>query len=449
MVPELETNNDNLSTLLQLEAMARKAESEKALQFLIVNESRRLISYRQAFLFSSKNNDRQDCRVEAASSLSVIDKNAPFIRWLEQIVGELFDVTQITSIQRVDVETCPEQFQKDWNEYSLPYVIWVPLLLPDDTFIGGLWLARETPWQDNELTLAQRLAETYAHAWAALVGINKITRGYNLKQRVILTVLASLMLISIIPVRLSAIAPVEIVAKEPDIVSAPMDGVITTIPVAPNTLVSKGDVVFRYEDTNLRNSYEVAKKSYEVTAAKLRKASQGAFQDIKYKAQISLLKAEVSLKKSELDYANELLQQVDVTVNKDGMLIYTEKSDWIGKPVSVGERIMEVVSPEQVQLRIDLPVDDAIVLNQGAEVDVFLHIDPLKSIAAEVTHTSFNAYLTPSDVLAYRVDALIIDPDADVRIGLQGSAKVYGQKVSLFFYIFRRPISALRQFIGL
>ena len=36
MASKPEPDNDNLSTLLQLEAQARNAESEKALQFFIV-----------------------------------------------------------------------------------------------------------------------------------------------------------------------------------------------------------------------------------------------------------------------------------------------------------------------------------------------------------------------------------------------------------------------------
>ena len=52
-VAEAETQPDlsALSVLLQLEAMARAAESPKALQFIAVNETRRLVSYRQAYLF--------------------------------------------------------------------------------------------------------------------------------------------------------------------------------------------------------------------------------------------------------------------------------------------------------------------------------------------------------------------------------------------------------------
>jgi hypothetical protein len=31
---------------------------------------------------------------------------------------------------------------------------------------------------------------------------------------------------------------------------------------------------------------------------------------------------------------------------------------------------------------------------------------------------------------------------------LQGTAKMYGERVSVFFYLFRRPISYVRQLLG-
>jgi hypothetical protein len=437
-----------LSTFLELEAMARNAESEKALQFIIVNESRRLLPYRQAFLLSTGKKAKHKYQVEAASSLSVIDRNAPFIGWLENLVNILAGRGQSNSIQHVDSQGCPEKYRKEWNEYSLPFVLWVPLCLKDDTLLGGLWLTKETPWQDNEITIIKRLASAYAHAWYALTGIKKPRTGGNRRRNIVYGIPAVLVLVCFLPVRLSTIAPVEVVAKEPLIVSAPINGVIADIIIAPNTSVAKGEVIFRYEDTNLRNNYEIAEKALEVSEARLRKATQGAFQDVNSKAQVALLKTEVDLKKTERDFAKELLDQVNVFAEKDGLLIYGDKSDWIGRPVAVGERIMEIADTGSIQLRIDLPVSDAIVLAEGAEVRVFLDIDPLNPVTAEITHASFHAALTPANVLAYRVDAAFVDT-VNVRIGLKGSAKIYGNKVSLFFYLFRRPISAMRQFVGL
>ena len=53
------------------------------------------------------------------------------------------------------------------------------------------------------------------------------------------------------------------------------------------------------------------------------------------------------------------------------------------------------------------------------------------------------------DTLAYRIYADFEQTDDEkLRIGLQGTAKIYGERVSVFFYIFRRPISYVRQFFG-
>jgi len=448
--PEPNTDNKNLSNLLQLESMARNAESDKALQFLMVNETRRLLNYRQAFVcsVSSSVRSRDAYRVEAASSLSMVDRDAPMVNWLESTIGSLLDADQLGHAQRIDADAIQSADQAPFKEFSFRYVIWSPLVLPDGQVIGGLWLARETPWQDNELVLVERLSETYAHAWMALVGRKRLTT--NPKRRWILgSVLALIILLGFLPVRMSAVAPAEIVPLNPTIVSAPMDGVIKDLVVPPNTAVNIGDVVFRYEDTNLRNGYEIAVKSRNVVSARLRQASQGAFGDDTSRGQVALLRAELALKETELAYAEELLQQVEVTAGKDGLLVYSGESDWVGKPVAVGERVMEIVDPDQVQFRIDLPVDDAIVLTDDAEVEVFLHADPLTSINARITKASFNAYLTPANVLAYRIDAEMVEPNTNARIGLQGSARIHGTEVSLFFYIFRRPLSALRQFIGL
>lgn len=443
--PAPNTDNENLSTLLQLESLARKAESEKALQFLIVNETRRLLNYRQAFLFSSAGTGSH--RVEAASSLSVVDRNSPFVTWLESTANSFIEADQAGTVQ-IDAGSFQDTDKKAFEEFSLPCVLFSPLLLPDGQQIGSVWLARETPWLDSEIVLIERLCETYAHAWVALVGRQRTGRNPRLRT-VIWSIAAVSALVSLIPVRMSTIAPAEIVPLDPVVVSAPIDGVIKYLPLPPNTPVSEGDVVFRYEDTNLRNAHEIAKRSFDVAGAKLRKATQGAFQDEAFKGQVALLRAELELKETELAYAKELLEQVEVTAAGEGLLIYSDESDWAGKPVVVGEKIMEIVDPNQVQFRIDLPVDDAIVLVDDAEVEVFLHADPLTSISAQVTRASFNAYLTPANVLAYRVDAAIIDQHDGARIGLQGSARIYGTHVSLFFYVFRRPISALRQFMGI
>lgn len=440
---EQQPANQNLSTLLQLEAEARRAESVTALHFLMVNETRRLISYRQAFYISV--DQATSPRVEAASSLSVVDRNAPLVSWLETAVAGLADKQ---STHRLDAGSFSER-SDSFEKFSLPHVLFCPVQLADGRQPGGLWLARETPWEDSELVLIERLAETYAHAMNALAGPKGLRPLSSLSRKLLAGCGVLLLAAAVIPVRMSAIAPVEIVAADPVVVSAPMDGVIDEVIVPPNSPVEAGTVLFRFEDTNHRNRFEIAEQSYQVANTRLRTATQGAFQNDAERGQMALLQAELALKQAELAYARDLLGQVSVRAATAGLVVYTDPSDWIGRPVAVGEKVMEIVDPARVKFRITLPVDDAIVLEPGAEVDVFLHANPLSSIAAVVTRASFNATPTPAGVLAYELDAVADAEESPGRLGLQGSARVHGEKVSLLFYLFRRPFSSVRQFLGL
>ncbi len=444
------TNPDmaRLSLLMQLEAMAREADNLKALQFMMTNETRHLIAYRQSFLFSADVVTQNKFQLQAASSIAVIDRNAPFVNWLESTLNKLHKESNMETIQVIDAARCPAEMQEEWKEYSMPFVLWCPLSLADGTNLGGIWLARETPWTDNDAKLVKRLSDTYAHAWYALLGREKLQKTPHYERIILGSVLFIIISFFVIPIRISALAPVEIIAKEPVIVSAPMDGVIADVLQAPNVMVSNDTLLLRYEDTGLRNKYAVAEKALAVAVAEFHKASQEAFRDPQSSAKVALLKAQVELSRAESKYAMDLLDQVEVKAQKEGLLIYTDKSDWVGRPVQVGEQIMQIANPDKVKLRINLPVDDAIFLSKGGEVKIFLDVDPLKSINGVITHASYEATLTPENVLAYRIDAEFLESDIRRRIGLQGTAKLYEKRVSLFYYLFRRPISALRQFIG-
>ena len=439
-----------ISKLLQLESMARAASSVDALQFMIVNETRRLIPYRQAYLFLSAHPIKRDCKLTTASSVAIIEKNAPFAHWLEKALERIFTSETISTQRLLDVASCPEELKEGWNEFSLPFVLWTPLKLPDGTFIGGLWLSRETPWKENELPLLKRLGETYAHAHVAITSKRTLYHQPSSVTMAVWTIIIFLLLVFVKPIKLSALAPAEIIAKEPTIVSSPMDGVIADIKFSPNTRVAEGEVLLVFEDTNLRNEYNVTEKTLAVAEAEYRKAAQGSFKDAKSKAQVALLKSQTELQKSKLEFAREMLSKVTVRAEKTGLLIFSDKSDWIGKPIQVGERIMEIADTNKVQLKINLSIDDAIVLKEGAKVEVFLDADPLNPIDATVDSTSYIAEEYNQDTLSYRVYAEFGNVEQEnMRIGLQGTAKMYGERVSLFFYLFRRPISYVRQLLGI
>jgi multidrug resistance efflux pump len=378
-----------------------------------------------------------------------VDKDAHLTKWMEKLVSHLHGKKSVDPVQQIDMAMCPQEFKAGWKDLSMPFVLWCSLDLPNGKHLGVLWFTRETPWHENEVALIRRLSETFAHAWYALLDHENLARNKFYERVALASILFMIFSFFVIPVRISTLAPVEVVARDPTIISAPMDGVIKEVLVPPNTFTDPSALLIRYEDTELRNQYEISEKSLAVAMAEFRQASQGAFQDVRSSSQVAALKAQVEYRQAERDYAYELLQQVEVNAPVSGLLIYSDESDWIGQPVRVGEQIMQIADPDNIELKIEMPVTDAIVLSEGAEIKIFLDSEPLNALDAVLSYASYEAELTPQDVLAYRIIADLVNTERKPRIGLQGTAKIYGERMSLFFYLFRRPVAAMRQYFGI
>ena len=116
--------------------------------------------------------------------------------------------------------------------------------------------------------------------------------------------------------------------------------------------------------------------------------------------------------------------------------------------MTTGERVMEIVDPQDVAINIELSVKDAIVLRQDGRARIYLDSDPLHPLEATVTEASYHAQPTSGNNLAFILRAQPKERAA-LRLGYRGTAQVYGERTWLGFYLFRRPIAALRQLIGM
>ena len=103
-----------------------------------------------------------------------------------------------------------------------------------------------------------------------------------------------------------------------------------------------------------------------------------------------------------------------------------------------------------MEISINLPVADAIVLENGTRVRLFLDADPLKSLEATLTSSSYHARPDDENILSYQVIAQFRSKEKSgvPRIGLRGTAQLFGSDVSLGYFLFRKPLSVVRQWIG-
>ena len=348
----------------------------------------------------------------------------------------------------------PEPEYAEWQDWFPDYGIWLPLITPGGKPLGGFILMRDIEWTRPEQQVLAHISESYAYI---LNTLSKKKKGWGrhlfaLQSRWMFKALMTLLIITVmwLPVRQSALAPAEVVASDPTMVRAPLDGVVDHFHIQPNQPVRAGQPLLNLDDVTLKNRLEVARKTLEITEAKYRQAAQQAVFDKKSQTELGLFKGQMEKQSAEVTYLKQLLDKVLIIAPQDGIAIFEDVNDWLGRPVVVGERILMIADQQQTEISIQLPAKDAIALNQGADVTLFLSIDPEHPIAATLYFASYSPTVTAEGFLAYRLKARFKHGQGDPpRIGLQGTAKIYGEEVTLFYYLFRRPLATLRQTLGI
>lgn len=435
---------------IELEKRARHAADEDAFGFLVVNETFNLLPYRQAILWKASSDDSRDGRVVAVSGLAVPDTTAPFIRWIKRLCVHCASEEREVSLSLLPDQSLPDGLRETWNEWLPKHLVWLPLLGRNERFVGALLLARDEPWRDSEQHLLRYLADSYGHAWES---IRSSAGGLYLAWRrpfhVKLFAAVVALMICVIPVRQSALAPAEIVAYRPSMVAAPVDGVVDSFEVQPNELVEQGQVVLRLDSTRLESRLEVAEKSLEIAAAEYRQISQRAVSNEESRAEIAILRSKMEQAEAEVSYVLELLERIVIRAPRSGLAVFDDVNQWLGRPVKTGERILQIADTGQVEVEIRLPVADAIALREDAEVRLFLNIDPQNPISGRLRYASYEASVTPEGYYAYRLLADLGEAASPPRIGLKGTAKVYGDRTILIMHLLRRPIVSFRQYFGI
>ncbi len=432
-----------LLRLLQLEADIRRVATDRELVFHMANESRGVLGFRQAFVFRR----RRVWRLAAVSSVNTFDAQAPLNRELLRLVASLGRKPSEPAARTIDLTENPAS--ATLCNYAFPHALWVPMNTRRGMSFAGLLLLRETPWPETVLPLAERVAATYGHAWQALAG-RKLDRGFAVPRRVLmLLAVAAILALGFLKAPLTVLAPAEVTGRDRITVAAALNGVVEEVLVAPNSLVEEGTLLARYDDTELRNALEIADRETIVARAQLEKLQNASFSDRAAARELKIAEAELALALAESALARDRLSRVEVRAPRAGLAVFEDARDLIGRPVSVGERMMEIVDPSDLEFTVRLPVDDSIVLQAGAQVRVFLDSNPLTPVPAELTRRSYRATTHDDGNFGYTLTASAAPENLSAaRLGAQGTAQLYGDRHTLFFIVFRRPLSWIRQTFG-
>ncbi len=452
------------------------------LGFVAVNETRDLLAYRQAVLWVEGRG------AVALSGVVAPEANTPYLHWLGRVVRRLAsadflpaavpDAGKAILFSAADL---PADLAEEWAEWLPEFALWRPFSNKGNC--GGWLLARDEPWRDEDVQLLQEWQSLWVQAWAlqhaeqskaslwsrSLAALRQLELSRDtfkrmwqgarhaenwrrLGQWLMRTrrgrITLAVLLVLLFPVHLSVIAPGQLVPANPSVIRSPLDGIVERILVQPNQRVQVGTPLVEFDRISLASRLEVALQALATADAEYRQYAQQALSEPKAKAQMAAAQGRIEEKRSEVSYLDALNKRAILAAPREGIALLDDPSEWVGRPVSTGERILMVADENDAEIEAWLSPADLIELPESAAATIYLNARPLSPVSGTVRYVTHEAVLQPEGQYAYRLRARLSAGEQAPRVGLKGSVKVNGRLVPLGYWVLRKPLAVARAFIG-
>lgn len=436
----------NLLTLInKFNLKIFSAKSRQALIFLILNDTAQLVKYDRAALWTL---DRESPKLEGVSGQAKITTTSDLAKKWQSLIRDLKDPGKVQLISQ-------DSFSKEkriWLEIAdastKPTILWLPIFSNEKLHLG-LWLERwnGVNWTNHEAEVLNFIVQAFGIAWEKY--IPKLSYKLLKNKRAILTGIGIILIILSMRVSSRIVAPCEIVPKNPIVITAPLEDIIAQVDVKPGQHVSKDEILFEYDKRAPMENLKAAQETVKVAQLDLNRAKTLALKDEKSLAEISVLAAKLKKEQVSLSLAEFRASQLTVRSPEAGIVILDDPEGWRGKPVHVGEKIMIVTDPDETKIRIWIPESDNIVLDSTKPIRIILNIDPEISRKASLIYIANASTINEKHVASFVAEADWIDNPKGVKMGVKGTAILYGPNTSIFYLIMRKPWDYFRNFIGL
>lgn len=432
-----------LASISRLGLKAFSTKSKQALTFLMLNDTLQVIRYDRAVLW--KINDKNKCEIIGISGESSYDPRTTLAHQLSELVHTIKPLNQSQILSQEIIEP----YLKGEGHPNAS-VVWLPIKSGDKLKLG-LWLERwEGPkWQYDEIEILSFLMQNYGAAWEKFDH-----RGFFMptipKKPLYYIALALFLLTFIIQVPLRIVAPCEVAPDNPYLITAPLDGIIEQIDVEPGQIVKKGQLLFEYDKEVPLDELQVAVKQVHIVQAEIQRAFALSRQDKQARSQLGILQERLAKEKKALEAARYRASKLTVNSPITGVAIIEDPDEWRGNPVKVGEKVMMVSNPAASIVRIWIPEADNVAINPEYDVRVILNVRPDFTYYAQLDYVATYVTMSESNVPSFLAEAKWVEGQSPegVKLGLKGTAILYGENVSLFYWVIRKPWTYLRRSLG-
>ena len=427
------------------------ALTDEDLFLVMANETRLVAGAQQVFVF------RHDpvTHMTAISGMPRVNRQSPLVQDLEEIVGTLHAGGELGQARIFSLGSGSDDASPQLKSYPFRCLAWTPVGDNGGRARVGVLYTRKEPWRQENLDLLSSCSDIFSRRLSAggeRSGSLKRKTGMMLSDnRSKAGIVAAVLLVIglCMPTTMTVNAPFQVVSRSHLVVSAPIQGVIETVYVKPGDEVIAGQPLIKFVDVAQKNQVSIARRQVDMSEAVLKRANQMSFEKEEGRSQLGPSIADVAVKRAELQLALEQAARTTINAEAGGIAVFSDEKSLIGRPFSIGERILEIADPEQIEFEILMDVNNSIALENGVQVKLFPDSAPLQSYRARIDQVSYLAEPDKMGRLSHKLVALQeTSIEQPLRLGTSGTAKIFGQRVPLAFYLFRRPIAAARQWLG-
>ena len=366
----------------------------------------------RVFVFDKAWNGRW--RMRSASPAPSFDRNAPEVQRLERQFEDTSEQRAVRNLRR-DIVGCRVEY------------------------------ATDSPIEGNDFANVERLFGAYAHARKALEQREPLFKAVR-RHLSRAWFIAGAVVLALLPVRLTVMAPAEVVGRLPTIVASPHDGIVSEVTVEAGEVVQAGNVLVRFEETEARNQLRRILGEVSVARAKLDRAERSAATDAASRSSIPVARAELALQQVRAEAARKRFDSLVLSAPSSGVAIVEDARLWTGRNVRAGERILTLADPTDTELELSLAAGDERIAANSTVVRFFPDGAPFRVGTGTVRHIAHNVDETADGTIVRRAWATLSAEQP--AIGERGTAAILGPRVPLLYLVLRRPLSAVRQWWG-
>ena len=254
-------------------------------------------------------------------------------------------------------------------------------------------------------------------------------------------VLAALLLLLLpVPDRVTANTVIE--GRLRQVVTAPFDGFIGQVLVRPGQRVTRGQLLARLDDRDLKLEQARYRSEREQAAGRLRQAMAD-----REAAAMALAQAEVLQAEAQLALIEAKLVRTGLTATLDGLVVSGDWVQQIGGPVETGKEMFEIAAGDGYRVVLHVPDRDIARVHLGQTGALRLTGRPQAVQAFRVSNLTATASVQ-DNVNGFRVEADWVGDDAgglaDLSPGMQGIAKIEVGRANLLTVWTRSSIDWLR-----